>query len=971
MRLFDLFRSVACLLLALALSSCGGGVQKYQTVAGDPYQALEYTLDNGLKVFMSVNHDEPRIQTCIAVRVGSKDDPHDNTGLAHYLEHIMFKGTERFGTSDFEKEKPLLDEIERLFELHKASSDPLERQALYHQIDSLSYEASLIAIPNEYDKLMATIGSNGSNAYTSCDMTCYIEDIPSNRIEEWAEIQADRLMNPVIRGFHTELEAVYEEYNSYLNEDSENAQMAMDSILFKKHPYGQQSVLGTSEHLKSPSITAIKNQLARYYVPNNTAICLSGDFDPDEMVAVIEKYFGGWQKNETLSRNVWPEEDEILSPEVRHVYGTDEEFVLIGWRTPSAGDPGSDISELVVRILHNGASGLLDMDVTLKQKILDVGTVMMIMTDHGEYLMQGYPKEGQSLEEVRDVLLDAVARLRTGDFDESLVKAAWEDANLTQQEILQDNYYRAEAFANAFVSYKDWKDSATQLDRLSKVTKQDIMDFASEYLKPEAYGIVYKHVGVNPRNEKIEAPEITPIATNRDVESAFLTRIKETVATPIEPRFVDYAKDMSRKDLSDGIELLSVLDKNTSLASVEVRFNEGLLRDPYMKLALDYLDYLGTPSLSAEDRASLEYNLTGFINLNADVSYCSYGVSGLSENLPRLLEVVEDLILNAQGDDQILEELKEDLLYSREAAKLSQASCNLALWDYVFYGPEYIRQSTLTTEQIRSVTSEELLAKVRGLLSMDHKVLYCGPEAENEVSRMILGHHHPEQQLRHVEALYPTRQLITESKVFLAPYETRQLNYIQASCRADSYELSEEPVVQLFNDYFGSGVNNIVYQEIREARALAYSAQAMLSSPAHKRDHYQFYATIDCQNDKLQQAVEAFDEIINFMPDSEKALDIAKSSLDAVLRSKRVLRSSILDSYLLSEQLGLSEPVEKFVFEKLSSLDLDDLKACQQKWVKDRVYYYGILGDTSSMDMDFLKTLGQVTMLSLEEIFGY
>ena len=211
---------------------------KYETVAGDPLNTRIYTLDNGLKVYMSVNKEAPRIQTYIAVKVGGKNDPAETTGLAHYFEHLMFKGTQQFGTSDYAAEKPMLDEIENLFEVYRKTADEAERAAIYRRIDSISYEASKIAIPNEYDKLMSAIGANGTNAFTSQDMTVYVEDIPSNQIDNWAKIQADRFKNPVIRGFHTELETIYEEKNMSLTQDSRKVWEAMDAALFPNHPYG-------------------------------------------------------------------------------------------------------------------------------------------------------------------------------------------------------------------------------------------------------------------------------------------------------------------------------------------------------------------------------------------------------------------------------------------------------------------------------------------------------------------------------------------------------------------------------------------------------------------------------------------------------------------------------------------------------------------------------------------------------------
>ena len=221
---------------------------KYTTVKGDPMQVRIYTLDNGLKVYLSVNKEKPRIQTYIAVRTGSRNDPHETTGLAHYLEHLMFKGTKTFGPSDPVKEAPLLDEIEQRYEKYRKLTDPAARKQAYHEIDSVSQLAARYNIPNEYDKLMASIGSEGSNAYTSNDVTCYVEDIPSNEVENWAKIQSDRFQNMVIRGFHTELEAVYEEYNIGLANDGEKEWDALNAKLFPTHPYGTQTTIGTQQH---------------------------------------------------------------------------------------------------------------------------------------------------------------------------------------------------------------------------------------------------------------------------------------------------------------------------------------------------------------------------------------------------------------------------------------------------------------------------------------------------------------------------------------------------------------------------------------------------------------------------------------------------------------------------------------------------------------------------------------------------
>lgn len=955
--------------LAVLMASCTS--YKYETVAGDPLGTKIYTLDNGLKVYMSVNKAEPRLQTYITVRSGGKTDPHDNTGLAHYLEHLMFKGSTNLGTTDYEAEKPLLDEIEALYEVYRTKTDPEERKAIYHKIDSVSYLASTLSIPNEYDKAMAIIGSQGSNASTGDDVTSYTEDIPSNQIENWAKVQADRFKNMVIRGFHTELETVYEEYNMYLNEDSENVQYAIDSVLFKNHPYGGQPVIGTSDHLKNPSITAIKKQKATYYVPNNVAICVSGDFDPDEFVKIIEKYFGDWEPNPALPVNSYAPEAPITSPVEKHVYGTMAEFVAIAWRTPGTKDINSEVGQIVASVLNNGKAGLLDVDINQQQLMLSASAGNMGRVDYGDFMLEGSPKAGQSMEEVRDLLLAEMAKLRAGDFNEELIDAAIANLKLSEMRSLERNAGRARKYVNSFVQMHKWEDDVHKIDRLSKVTKADVVAWANEYLGENSYVIAYKHLGANPKNQKIEAPSITPIAMNRDKQSAFLTELQESVVKPIEPVFVDYSKDMSKFNLQEGVEVLYKKNDVNEIASLNFIFNEGIMTDPALGMAFDYLSYLGTQTRSAEDINLEMYKLASSYSFRAGTNTTQFSVSGLGENLGKALATVEDIIANAKGNEEVLAQYKSDLLKSRADSKFNQSSCNSALRNYITYGPEYIRQTTLTDKQIMSLTSEELLSKVSSFLGKQHTILYYGPQSESDVKTLLAENHKLAQNLQPLTKVYPQRLQTPQPVVYIAPYQSRQFNYIQYTCSGEKYNPADDPQIRLYNSYFGGGMNTVVFQEMREARALAYSARASLTTPGTLDDSYSFNATIGSQNDKLKIAVEAFDSIINDMPESDKSFEIAKTSIESVLRTRRTTGSSVLSNYMSDRELGLSEPVDKYVFQKIGGLTMADLVATQQKYVKNRVYTYGLLGDASGMDMDFLRSLGPVKFLSLEEIFGY
>ncbi len=961
-----LIASAAILLFAV------GGCKRYESVPGDPLQTKIYTLDNGMKVFMSVNKEQPRIQTYMAVKVGSKNDPSETTGLSHYLEHIMFKGTEQFGTVDYAAEKPMLDEIERLFEVYRQTTDDAERLAIYHQIDSVSYEASKLAIPNEYDKLMAVIGATGTNAWTSDDETVYTEDIPSNQIDNWARIQADRFRHLVIRGFHTELETVYEEKNMSLTRDSEKVYEALAKALFPHHPYGQQTTIGTQEHLKNPSITNIKAHIANYYVPNNIAVCVSGDFDPDEMVAALEKYFGDWKPNPAIPTLKYEAEAPITAPIVRDVYGLESENLALAWRLPGASDlKTAAVAEIAGSILYNGQAGLMDLDINQQQKALGVRGGFQSQPDYGYFMAMGSPKQGQTLEEVRDLILAEVARLRSGDFDASLIEATVNNVKLSHMRQLESNSMRARQYVNAFIDGIPWKDACKELDRLAAVTKEDVVAFANEYLGENAYAVVYKRQGEDNTVQKISAPKITPIVTNRDKTSAFLAEIQNTPVKPIEPVFVDFSKDMSRFSLAPGAEVLYKHNDINDIFTLNGVYNRGTQQDPALSVAFDYLSYLGTPTMSVEQLASRMYALGCSFSAGAGAYQSSFSIRGLSENMAEALRLVEDLIANAVPDEAILANLKADLLKNRTDAKKSQSSCASALSAYIQYGPEYVRAAAMSDAQLLALSSEELLAKVRATFDLGHELLYYGPMAESELKSALAENHHVADGAQMLPEQHPALQQTPSDRVVLVQYDAKQLQYTQFSDRGEPFDVANEADIALFNEYFGSGMNAIVFQEMREARGLAYTARARLAAPSYADDTYSFTAYIATQNDKMRQAVEAFEMIINEMPESEAAFSVAQDALLSRLRTQRTTGMNVLRSYQSCRRLGLSEPVSKAVFEQVQKMTLADVVATQRKWVKDRHYTYAILGDIPDMDTKFLSTLGQVKVVSLEDIFGY
>ena len=414
------------------------GGYTYRYVTNDPTNARFYTLKNGLTVILSPTNKEPRVQCYVAVRAGSKTDPATNTGLAHYLEHLLFKGTDKYGSLDWAKEKVELDKIDALYEKYNKTKDPAQRKEIYKEIDRVSGIASKYAIANEYDKMMSAMGAQGTNAFTSFEQTVYTDDVPANALDKYIAVQAERFRNPVLRIFHTELEAVYEEKNRSLDNDGRLVLETLLANLFKKHNYGQQTTIGTVEHLKNPSLIEIRKYFNTYYVPNNMAVILSGDFNPDHAIAKIDKAFS-YMKEKSVPEYTFAPEDAITSSVIKEVVGPDAESVTIAFRLPSNQDKDAALANLVGSILTNGKAGLIDLNLVKKQKLLKASAYSYLLVDHGLLYISASPSQGQSLEDVKKLVLNEIENLKKGNFDDDLIPSIVN--NIKKHKIQQTESY--------------------------------------------------------------------------------------------------------------------------------------------------------------------------------------------------------------------------------------------------------------------------------------------------------------------------------------------------------------------------------------------------------------------------------------------------------------------------------------------------------------------------------------------------
>ena len=944
---------------------------KYETVEGDLTEARIYTLDNGLTVYLSVNNEEPRIQTYIAVRTGSKNDPAETTGLAHYLEHLMFKGTTSFGTTDFEAEKPFLDDIEARYEKYRTLTDPEERRIAYHGIDSVSQLAAQYFIPNEYDKLMSTIGAEGTNAYTSEDVTCYVEDIPSNEIENWAKIQADRFQNMVIRGFHTELEAVYEEYNIGIAQDSRKAWEAMNAMLFPTHPYGTQTTIGTQEHLKNPSITNIKNYIDKWYRPNNVAICMAGDFNPDEVIAIIDKYFGSWQPGDDVKQPEFAPLNPIISPKDTTIYGLEAENLMMGWRFDRGNSMQADTLEMIGTMLSNGTAGLIDLDINQQMQMLYAWGGSSTNRDYSSFLIGGSPRPGQTLEEAKDLLLAEIEKLKKGDFPDDLMPSVVNNMKLNYYNSLESNQARANMFVNSFILERPWKQDVEYLNRMEGMTKEQIVAFANKHFN-DNYVVVYKRQGADENQKKIDKPAITPIPTNRDLVSDFVNEVQNAEVPAIQPRFVDFKKDLTFGKTEAGLPYIYVQNKENGRFTLSFRYEFGDEADLRYGVAANYLEYLGTDQMSNEEIKQQFYKLACDYYISVGARTITVTLRGLGENMPEALSLLENVMQNAQADPMVAEMCIQQLEKSRIDAKLNQRSNFNALVQYGLYGPYNSQRNQLSPEQIRKLDPQELLDLLKNLKNYEHTVLYYGPMTAEEMGKAVTENHQTVAELQAVpQGKHYELQATPENEVLIAPYDAKNIYMRMVHNEQRDWNPEEAAVKALFNEYYGGGMNTIVFQEMREARGLAYNAFAAYMEPNYKDQKEYFFTHIITQNDKMMDAVNHFLEILNEMPESEQAFGIAKEALTKRLASQRTTKFGLINAWLSAQMKGIDYDINERIYNALPNITLQDIVQFEQEQMANKPYRYVILGDEKELDMKALEQLGPVKRVSTEEIFGY
>jgi predicted Zn-dependent peptidase len=611
----------------------------------------------------------------------------------------------------------------------------------------------------------------------------------------------------------------------------------------------------------------------------------------------------------------------------------------------------------------------MDLNLVKKQKLLRASASAFTLIDYGGLFMSGNPTQGQSLEDVKALMLGEIDNLKKGNFDDNLITAIIN--NQKKNKILATESYssRAGDLMDAFTSELDWKDQVAYTDQLSKLTKKDIVAFANKYFG-DNYVFIFKRKGEDKSIIKVEKPPITPVETNRDAQSAFVKAVNNMPARTVKPVWLDYNKDM-QKGMVGPAQVLYVQNKDNSIFRLRYRFDMGNWNNKKLGLATQYLQFLGTDKMSAEEITKAFYQIACSFNVSAGTEYTTVTIEGLQDNFTKAVSLFEDLLKNCKADENALKALKARIAKSRTDAKANKAAIMSGLVSYARYGSKNPFNYTLSDEELKNATADELLGLLHGMNSYSHKILYYGPQPLAQLTSGLKTVHGIPATFKAADAKATfTLTEQTKNEVLFADY-----NMVQSEIRwvrnAASYSADKEPVVDIFNNYFGGGMGALVFQTIRESKALAYSTFAFYAKPDKKEDPFYTLAYVGCQADKFSESVIAMNELLNDLPNVEENIKFARAGIKKDIETERITQDGIILNYLTAQQKGLTSDIRKTTYAAVDKIGYNELKQFHSDYLANKAYTYCVVASDKKLPEDAMKKYGELKRLNLEEIFGY
>ena len=940
---------------------------------------VQYQLDNGLTVYLWEDHDQPDVQGWTVTRAGSIDEPADATGLAHYLEHMLFKGTDRIAALDWEKEKPLYEQIIALYDTLALTTDAKAREAVQLRINEVSLEAAKYAAPDEFSNLVQGIGGEGLNAFTSYDATCYMNSFPAYQMERWLTLYADRLTNPVFRSFQAELENVFEEYNMYLDDNSTHSRNFIFGHLYKGHAYAR-DIIGYPEDLKNPKLRQLIDFYNTWYVPNNMALILVGDFDIETTKPLIEKTFGKLQYRALPERISYPTTEFAQDERYTAKLGYMPEL-YIAYNGVPVGDKDELLLDFLGEILSNSMQiGLLD-ELILDNKLMYAGALTDARRDQGRFIVVAVPymdAETQtytSLKETEKLVNDAIQQLLNGNISEDLVETIRQNFYQEFDRTMEYPEMKVQLLQKAFTYQQPIEELLQLKEQVAAITMDDLKNAAKKYLG--APKKTFEIEEGTPKKDKLPKPKIKSLESPKG-ESAYCQYFESIPAGKLTPTFIDFS-DIDQDRFYEGVSVYCTPNVKNNIFSLRLKYGVGTYELPLLSYAAALMEMSGikgTPGLKpAEFRAQLA-KLGGKCSYAVSEDYFYVDIEGNEANLEEIVSLVNlhMCLPNFESEnDMLLNNIKGQEYSARQVEQRNTDIVADAAFDYVRYGENspYIKRPALMEEVIQ-LTAAQLEGVFHQIQNYELEIHYAGALPALDVKNILYTKLSLNQHVRPTKS--PVERPIvpiTEDKIYFLPDAEMQQAKVYFLIDGEPYALKDAVNYMAFNEYFGGGFSGLVMNEIREKRSMAYNAYGHFSRPPKQGQMTKFTGYVGTQSDKVIDAVGVYMSLLDSMPQYPETIENIRTILrQSVLSNKPTFRTK---SQRLTTNMTLGYKVDPAMLQvrDIQRLTFDDILSFYQSHVQGKPMAILIMGDPKLIDQKLLKAkYGKITKLSKSRLFS-
>ena len=928
----------------------------------------QFKLDNGLTIILNEDHSKKEVFGMLVVKAGAKNDPKDATGMAHYQEHMLFKGTAELGTSDWGKEKPHNDRIIALYDkLGQTQNDSL-RLKIQKEINQESIEAGQYSILNETSNLINQMGGTNLNAGTGWDQTVFYNAFPPNQIERWAELYSHRFMNPVFRAFQSELETVYEEKNMYQDNFITNLLDAFNKNFYKQHPYGQQTIIGTTEHLKNPSLTKMYAFFKTYYVANNMALVLIGDFDSEMVLPMLEEKFGQWKRGDLPKQEEYVETEFKGREQVTGKYSPIK-MAMLGFRTVPEGHVDELPLTLFNKLIFNEqGTGSLN-KLVQNGDVMEVEAISMHYQDYGADIFLVIPKLiGQKMRTAENLALKAVHEVRDGGFDEAALEQVKKEMYVTFQLSMEDAEEKANSIAQLFLLGKDINDLESYSNRINAITKEDLIRVAKKYYG-DNYLAFYSKMG-SPKKEKLSKPNYDPIKTNTKGVSSFAKQFQNIAEVKVEPNFVDFDKDIQSLSLGDGINLYCAKNTKNDIYTSTLVFKVGNLKIKEVGLFAELMSRAGTREIKRDDLQTEFAKIACTYEFSSTSEEMQVVITGMEKDLDKAYELLGKLIAAPVVNEKDLEITKENILSGRKYEREDPAGVAQALVGQVMYGDKSSTIHRMSKKAIKHFEIADFNRIGSEVFAYECDIHFAGNSNAKQVKEMIA---------KHIEFTAKPTKADQSGRIQVKNYQENIVYFVNRKDAIQSniyflmngktFSKEEVPEREAFNTYFGGGFSGLVLQEIREYRSLAYSAGAWYVSPSHAGLNNYFIGMIGTQADKTLDAMKVFYALKKDMPEKPERMSFIKPYLAQTCITARPTFRNLTFSIASWKEMGYDADPSILIDEKAKTISFDDISNFYKKTIRNQAIVTMIVGDKSKINMKELAKYGEIQFIKEKSLY--